>query len=113
MSIGDELLKDGNAWHSLNTTMQQATAASLLESMETIGFLTASTMPIGTFNTTLRSNIGELTAFLYMQLAVQCSVVRFAVVANPNWMLVHRTLKKKDASAILKTILLFFPSDKI
>ena len=61
LTIGDALLKDGNAWANMSVSQQRSTAATLLDSMETTGLLAASTMDIGASNTTRRANIGQCT----------------------------------------------------
>ena len=64
LTIGDELLKDGNAWANMSVSQQRSTAATLLDSMETTGLLAASTMDTGASNTTRRANIGQCTSQL-------------------------------------------------
>ena len=62
LTIGDELLKDGNAWANMSVSQQRSAAATLLDSMETTGLLAASTMDIGASNTTHKANIGQCTS---------------------------------------------------
>ena len=64
LTIGDELLKDGNAWANMSVSQQHSTAATLLDSMEMTGLLAASTMDVGASNTTRRANIGQCTSQL-------------------------------------------------
>ena len=70
MRIGDEVLRDSSAWSAMNVSQQRSTAASLLDSMETAGLLAAASMPMGTFNTTRRNNVGKYRDYVCMCVCV-------------------------------------------
>ena len=52
-------MNDGDAWLNMSIKEQRSTASALLDSMEDIGLVAASTLDLGTSNTTRKANVGE------------------------------------------------------